>query len=111
MKKRKSITRRTFVKVLPAAGAAAIVAAKAPLNALAQTPTPTPQASPSATPAATRAKKDDLKDAERIIGIDFNEKEEDMALPGVNRTLDIMTPSGRSTYRSILSRPSFFIPN
>src|ERR1041385_6155361 len=86
--KRKSITRRNFVKVLPAAGAAAIVAAKAPLNALAQTPTPTPQASPSATPAATRVKKDDLKHAERIIGIDFNDKEEDMALPGVNRNLD-----------------------
>src|ERR1051326_4755458 len=88
MKKRKSITRRAFVKVLPAAGAAAIVATKAPLNALAQTPTPTPQASPSAAPAATRVKKDDLKHAERIIGIDFNDKEEDMALPGVNRNLD-----------------------
>src|SRR2546430_6624192 len=86
--KRKSITRRAFVKVLPAAGAAAIVATKAPLNALAQTPTPTPQASPSASPAATRVKKDDLKHAERIMGIDFNDKEEDMALSGVNRNLD-----------------------
>jgi len=86
--KRKSITRRAFVKVLPAAGAAAIVATKAPLKALAQTPTPTPQASPSASPAATRVKKDDLKHAERIMGIDFNDKEEDMALPGVNRNLD-----------------------
>src|SRR5437588_10476094 len=86
--KRKSITRRDFVKVLPVAGAAAIVATKAPLNALAQTPIPTPQASPSASPAATRVKKDDLKHAERIMGIDFNDKEEDMALPGVNRNLD-----------------------
>src|SRR3989440_272447 len=86
--KRKSITRRAFVKVLPAAGAAAIVATKAPLMTLAQTPTPTPQASPSASPAATRVKKDDLKHAERIMGIDFNDKEEDMALSGVNRNLD-----------------------
>src|SRR5438067_13674763 len=86
--KRKSITRRAFVKVLPAAGAAAIVAAKAPLMTLAQTPMPTPQASPSPSPAALRVKKDDLKRAERIMGIDFNDKEEDMALPGVNRNLD-----------------------
>src|ERR1041384_6990700 len=85
---RKSITRRNFVKVLPAAGAAALVAAKAPLNALAQTPTPTPQPSPSASPAVMRVKKDDLKHAEKIIGIDFSDKEEDMALPGVNRNLD-----------------------
>src|ERR1041384_2456348 len=88
MKKRKSITRRSFVKGTPAAGAAAIVATKAPLTALAQTPTPTPQASPSASPATARVKKDDLKHAEKIIGIDFNDKEEDMALPGVNRNLD-----------------------
>src|SRR5437763_1694584 len=86
--KRKPITRRAFVKVLPAVGAAAIVATKAPLNVLMQTPTPTPQASPSASPVATRVKKEDLKHAERIIGIDFNDKEEDMALPGVNRNLD-----------------------
>src|SRR5213080_3392636 len=86
--KRKSITRRAFVKVLPAAGAAAIVATKAPLMTLAQTPTPTPQASPSPSPAALRVNKDDLKHAEKIMGIDFNDKEEDMALPGVNRNLD-----------------------
>src|SRR3989440_2291283 len=85
---RKSITRRTFVKVLPAAGAAAIVASQAPLKTLAQTPTPTPQASPSPAAAVTRVKKDDLKHAEKLIGIDSAEKEEEMALPGVNRNLD-----------------------
>src|ERR1043165_299041 len=88
MKKRKSITRRSFVKVLPAAGAAAIVATKAPFTTLPQTPMPTPLASPSASPPTARVKKDDLKHAEKIIGIDFNDKEEDMALPGVNRNLD-----------------------
>src|SRR5437764_3984823 len=85
---RKSITRRTFVKVLPAAGAAAIVASQAPLKTLAQTPTPTPQASPSPAAAVTRVKKDDLKHAEKLIGIDFADKEEEMALPGVNRNLE-----------------------
>src|ERR1041385_1425688 len=84
---RKSITRRTFVKTLPAAGAAAVVAAKTPLTALAQTPTPSAQASPSPSPQP-RIKKDDLEHAEKIIGIDFNDKQEEMALPGVNRLLD-----------------------
>src|ERR1043165_6249317 len=84
----KSISRRSCVKVMPAAGPAAIVATKAPLNSLAQMPAPSPQASPSPSPAATRVKKDDLKHAEKIIGIDFNDKQEEMALPGVNRNLD-----------------------
>ncbi len=84
---RKSVTRRTFVKVLPAAGAAVVVASKTPLSVLAQTPTPSAQASPSPSPQL-RIKKDDLKHAEKIIGIDFNDKQEDMALPGVNRLLD-----------------------
>src|ERR1043165_5163527 len=84
---RKSITRRTFVKTLPAAGAAAVVAAKTPLTALAQTPTPSAQASPSPSPQP-RIKKDDLEHAEKIIGINFKDKQEEMALPGVNRLLD-----------------------
>src|ERR1043165_3411876 len=84
---RKSITRRTFVKTLPAAGAAAVVAAKTPLTALAQTPTPSAQASPSPSPQP-RIRKEDLDHAEKIIGIDFNDKQEEMALPGVNRLLD-----------------------
>src|SRR6266545_6672405 len=86
--KRKSITRRTFVKVLPAAGAAVVAVTNSPLKAFGQTPTPVPQASPSPSSAPMRVKKDDLKHAEKIIGIDFNDKEEDMALPGVNRNLD-----------------------
>src|ERR1044072_2845150 len=86
--RRKSIDRRTFVKVLPASGVAAFSASKAPLKALAQTPSPTPAASPSASPAAMRIKKDDLKHAEKLISIDLNDKQEEMALPGVNRNLD-----------------------
>src|SRR3989441_10270910 len=86
--KNKSIDRRTFVKVLPAAGAAVVAVTKSPLKALAQTPTPSPQPSPTSSPAPTRIKKDDLKHAEKIIGIDFTDKQEEMALPGVNRNLD-----------------------
>jgi len=86
--KRTSINRRTFVKALPAAGVAALAVSKAPLKALGQTPTPTPQASPSPSAAVMRVKKDDLKHAEKIIGIDLTDKQEDMALPGVNRNLD-----------------------
>src|SRR5207302_6726929 len=86
--KSKSIDRRTFVKVLPAAGVAVVAAAKSPLKALAQTPTPSPQPSQTSSPAPTRVKKDDLKHAEKIIGIDFTDKQEEMALPGVNRNLE-----------------------
>src|SRR6266704_3290497 len=86
--KRTSINRRDFVKVLPCAGVAALAVSKAPLKALGQTPTPTPQASPSPSAAVMRVKKDDLKHAEKIIGIDLTDKQEDMALPGVNRNLD-----------------------
>src|SRR5947209_8473105 len=84
----KSIDRRTFVKVLPAAGAAVVAVTKSPLRALAQTATPSPQPSPTSSPAPTRVKRDDLKHAEKIIGIDFTDKQEEMALPGVNRNLD-----------------------
>ncbi len=85
---RKSIDRRTFVKVLPAAGAAAIAASKAPLTTFAQTasPTPSPAASPSPTPG--RIKKDDLEHAEKIIGIELTDKHREMALTGVNTNLD-----------------------
>jgi Asp-tRNA(Asn)/Glu-tRNA(Gln) amidotransferase A subunit family amidase len=84
--KRTSLNRRTFVKALPAASAAALAVSKSPLHALAQTPTPTPQASPS--PAPLRLKKDDLQHAEKLIGIELTDKQEEMALPGVNRNLD-----------------------
>ncbi|HEV2884032.1 MAG TPA: twin-arginine translocation signal domain-containing protein [Pyrinomonadaceae bacterium] len=47
------IDRRSFVKFIPAIGAAGLVAANLPLTAPAQTstPTPTPAASPSPTPS------------------------------------------------------------
>src|SRR5438128_956029 len=85
--KRQSINRRNFVKLLPAAGAAGLAVTKAPLSLFAQTPsaTPTPLASPTPAPRIT---KEMLHNAEKIIGIDLTDKQEDMALPGVNRNLD-----------------------
>src|SRR5690349_19829856 len=84
MKKNKT-TRRAFVKLLPALGAASIAATKLPLDALAQTPSPTP--SPSPTPAP-RITKDMMHQAEKLIGIELNDAQEAMALGGVNRNLD-----------------------
>jgi Asp-tRNA(Asn)/Glu-tRNA(Gln) amidotransferase A subunit family amidase len=84
--KRTSINRRNFVKVLPAAGAAAIAVSKAPLKALAQTPTPTPGPSPSPTPL--RITKEMMHNAEKLIGIELTDKQEDMALRNVNGNLD-----------------------
>src|SRR5262245_16278426 len=77
--------RRTFVKLLPALGAAGITATKLPLDALAQTPSPTP--SPSPTPPL-RISKDMMHQAEKLIGIELTDAQEAMALTGVNRNLD-----------------------
>src|SRR6266403_1163353 len=83
-KKRGGLDRRSFVKLLPAAGAAGLTVSSLPLKALAQTPTPTPR--PSPTPL--RITKDMMHHAEKLIGIELTDKQEDMALPGVNRSLD-----------------------
>ncbi len=82
-----SRSRRSFVKFLPALGAAGIVATKLPLNTLAQTPTPSPLPSPSPTPTP-RITKEMLHTAEKLIGIEFTDAQEAMALAGVNRNLD-----------------------
>src|SRR5712692_84782 len=86
--KRTSINRRTFVKLLPAAGAAGLTVANLPLKSVAQTPTPTPMPSPRPSPTPGRITKDMMHNAEKLIGIEFNDKQEDMALGGVNRALD-----------------------
>ena len=84
--KHSGINRRAFVKLLPAAGAAGLTVSGLPLKALAQTPTPTPSPRPSPTPL--RITKDMMHNAEKVIGIELTDKQEDMALPGVNRSLD-----------------------
>ncbi|HSE17154.1 MAG TPA: amidase [Pyrinomonadaceae bacterium] len=88
MKKNKT-SRRTFVKLLPALGAAGLTATKLPLDALAQTPTPTPVPSPSPSPTpAPRITKEMMHQAEKLIGIELTDAQEAMALGGVNRNLE-----------------------
>ena len=95
MKKEKRVrtktskSRRSFVKLLPALGAAGLVASKTPLHTLAQTPSPSPlpSASPSPTPTP-RITKEMLHTSEKLIGIELTDAQEAMALGGVNRNLD-----------------------
>src|SRR5438045_1043996 len=88
-----AVDRRSFVKLLPALGAAGLAATKMPADALGQTPTPTPvptpipSPSPSPTPAP-RITKEMLHTAEKLMGLEFTDAQEAMALPGVNRLLD-----------------------
>lgn len=83
-----NLDRRSFVKLLPAAGAAGLAVSGMPLKALAQTPTPTPLPSPRPSPTPLRITKEMMHNAEKLIGIELTDKHEDMALPGVNRALD-----------------------
>jgi Asp-tRNA(Asn)/Glu-tRNA(Gln) amidotransferase A subunit family amidase len=72
------LNRRSFVKLLPAAGAAAIAIANGEAAiAEAQQPAPAPQ----------KITQEMLRASEQIIDIDLSDAEEAMALPGVNRNL------------------------
>ncbi len=97
------VDRRTFVR-LTAVGAAGMAAAKLTSTTSAQTPSPIPTASPQPSPLPTplpsqlpspspsaaplRVTKEMLHTAENLIGIEFTEAQEAMALPGINRLLD-----------------------
>jgi len=84
-----TINRRSFVKLLPAAGAAGLAVSGSPLKTIAQTPSPTPLPSPQPSPTPPlRITKDMMHNAEKLIGIELTDKQEEMALPGVNRNLD-----------------------
>src|SRR6266478_2291024 len=80
MRKKSGLDRRSFVKLLPAAGAAGLVVSSSSLKAIAQTPTPLPSPRPSPTPL--RITKDMMHNAEKVIGIELTDKQEGMALPG-----------------------------
>jgi Asp-tRNA(Asn)/Glu-tRNA(Gln) amidotransferase A subunit family amidase len=84
-----AVDRRTFVKLLPALGAAGLAASNLSLPVAAQTPTPTPLPSPSPSPTpALRITKDMMHQTEKLIGIELTDAQETMALPNVNRSLD-----------------------
>jgi Asp-tRNA(Asn)/Glu-tRNA(Gln) amidotransferase A subunit family amidase len=84
-KPKANVGRRNFVKLLPALGAAGLVASNLPLEALAQTSSPSPSPSPTPGPRIT---KEMMRQAEKLIGIELTDAQEAMALGGVNRNLD-----------------------
>ena len=83
-----SLDRRSFVKFIPALGAAGLAASHLPLNTIAQTPTPTPLPSPSPSPTPLRVTKEMLRQTEKLIGIEFTDAQEAMALNNVNTNLE-----------------------
>ncbi|HLN99086.1 MAG TPA: amidase [Pyrinomonadaceae bacterium] len=87
----RTVNRRAFVKLVPALGAAALATPHLSVTAArAQTPSPAPNAtpSPSPTPAPLRVTKDMLRQTEKLIGIEFTDAEEAMALQNVSTNLD-----------------------
>ena len=86
-----SLNRRSFVKLVPALGVAAVATPHLNIaSALAQTPspTPTPVPSPSPSPTPLRVTRDMLRQAEKLIGIELTEAQEAMALPNANTNLE-----------------------
>jgi Asp-tRNA(Asn)/Glu-tRNA(Gln) amidotransferase A subunit family amidase len=79
------VGRRGFIKLLSALGIA--TASKVPGLAQAPSSSPSPAPSPSPTPAP-RITKEMMREAEKLIGIEFTDAQEAMALGGVNRNLD-----------------------
>jgi Asp-tRNA(Asn)/Glu-tRNA(Gln) amidotransferase A subunit family amidase len=85
----KGLNRRTFVKLIPALGAAAAASPHLQIiSALAQTPSPSPAASPSPSPAPLRVTKEMLRGAEQLVGIELTDAQKQMALQNVNSNLD-----------------------
>lgn len=88
-KTKTSESRRSFVKLLPALGAASLTATQLPINALTQSSTPSPLPSPSPSPTPTpRITKDMLRVAEKLMGLEFTDAQEALAVGSVNRNLD-----------------------
>lgn len=87
--KSEGLDRRTFVKLVPALGAAAVIAPHVS-NSAAQvpSPTPTPLPSPSPSPTPLRVNKDMLRQAEKLIGIELTDAQEAMALNNANANLE-----------------------
>lgn len=71
------LDRRSFVKLLPAAGAAGLT----------MTAAETVPAQNAGQQTAQRITRENMQAAEKLIGIELTEAQENMALPGVNRNL------------------------
>lgn len=92
---RRSLNRRTFVKLVPAFGAATatipclnIASAVAQTPSPTPTPTPSPSPSPSPTPAPLRVTKEMLRGAEQLFGIELTDAQKQMALQNANTNLE-----------------------
>lgn len=86
---RKGWDRRTFVKLIPALGAAS--SAVPYLNTtpvFAQTPAPSAAATPQQQQAAPRITKEMLRAAEQLFGIELTDAQKEMALQNVNTNLE-----------------------
>src|SRR5687767_7211133 len=85
----KSVDRRTFVKLVPALGAAVVMAPHvSSTTAQVPRPSPTPLPSPSPSPTPLRVNKDMLRQAEKLIGIEFTDAQEAMALNNASSNLE-----------------------
>ena len=78
------LNRRSFVKLLPAAGAAGLTIAN-PDSAAAQVARS--EVGSRQPQTAQRVTREMMQAAEKMIGLEFTEAHENMALPGVNRNL------------------------
>lgn len=82
--RREQLDRRSFVKLLPAAGMAATsIEIAAGTDASAASIVAEQQSAPS----TQRVTREMLRAAEQMFGLEFTEAQEQMALPGVNRNL------------------------
>ncbi len=88
-KEKPKLNRRSFVKLLPAMGAAGIVATHFDAPSIkAQTGSGSGTGGGQQQPQAPqRVTKDMVKSAEQLIGIDLTDAQIEMALPGINRNL------------------------
>lgn len=85
------LDRRSFVKFIPAMGAAGLVAIHLPANAIAQTPSPLPasSATPSPSPSPTPAPPSPLAEAyEEVARARFGKHVEDTQWERIRRDLD-----------------------
>ena len=80
--------RRSFVKLMPAIGAAVVAPRLSLRSAVAQTPSPTPTPSPSPSPTPMRVTKEMLRGAEQLFGIELTDAQKVMALQNANSNLE-----------------------
>lgn len=87
-RKPKGLNRRSFVKLVPAMGAAAVIGPRVSTSAQAPGPSPTPLPSPTPSPTPLRVNKEMLRQAEKLIGIELTDAQEAMALNNANTNLE-----------------------